>query len=102
MDIQSGYSFSQHLQTVFNIEHSKKKVQVAQVPIIEYTSLIKVSIFSVGVWLLTLLTFLEHFLEHFLREATKKKVKKFHNKCELSPKMENPPSPNWLTSPPPP
>merc|ERR1719300_656444 len=31
MDIQSGYSFSQHLQTVFNIEHSKKKVQVAQV-----------------------------------------------------------------------
>ena len=25
-----------------------------------------------------------------IREATKKKGKKFHNKCELSPKMENP------------
>ena len=28
-----------------------------------------------------------------LWEATKKKVKKVHNKCELSPKMENPPPP---------
>ena len=28
-----------------------------------------------------------------IREATKKKVKKFHNKCELSPKMENLPPP---------
>ena len=32
-----------------------------------------------------------------LREATKKKSKKFHNKCELSPKMENPPSPYFTT-----
>ena len=29
-----------------------------------------------------------------LREATKKKEKKIYNSCELSPKMENPPSPN--------
>ena len=28
-----------------------------------------------------------------IREATKKKGKIFHNKCELSPKMENPPLP---------
>ena len=32
-----------------------------------------------------------------VREDTKKKVKKFHNKCELSPKMENPPSPYFTT-----
>ena len=35
--------------------------------------------------------------KNFIREATKKNVKKFHNKCELSPKMENPPSPYFTT-----
>jgi len=32
------------------------------------------------------------------REATKKKVKKFHNKCEISPKMENPPPSPYFTT----
>ena len=28
----------------------------------------------------------------------KKKVKKFHNKCEISPKMENPPPSPYFTT----
>ena len=45
---------------------------------------------------------INHHIMHYVyaylhREATKKKVKKFHSKCELSPKMENPPSPYFTT-----
>ena len=50
------------------------------------------------VWMLyKVFSWRQYFSECLEREATKKKVKKFHNKCELSPKMENPPSPYFTT-----
>ena len=34
---------------------------------------------------------MRNLISYSLGEATKKNCKKFHNSCELSPKMENPP-----------